>query len=147
MWGGSLHDARQRSQSLLLHYCNRTLAVFRPPLIGGEGGVRRFPDAEGLGLRLAIALQQDLHPLLRGLERALAVSRQLDTPLEGLQGLIERQVTALQARDQGLELGERPLEIGEWFALGHERVTLYSVAVQVNAIDAPAPGAYSRSPR
>ncbi len=39
------------------------------------------------------------------------MARQLHAALEGLQRLIERQVAALQALDQRLELGQRLLEI------------------------------------
>ena len=65
-------------------------------------------------MRLATALEQDLDLLLRALERGLALPRERDAPLEQLQRLIERQVAPLEAPDQGLELGECLLEIGDF---------------------------------
>ena len=42
------------------------------------------------------------------------MARERDAALESLQGLIERQVAALEALDQGLELGQGLLEIGRF---------------------------------
>jgi hypothetical protein len=47
------------------------------------------------------------------------VARQLDAPLESLQGLVQGQVTALQSFDQTFELGQRFFEIGG-FVIAHQ---------------------------
>ena len=66
------------------------------------------------------ALEQDLDLLLGRLQRGLAVARQRDAALEGLQRLIERQIAALEPLDERFELGERLLEIGGlWLLRGH----------------------------
>src|SRR5262245_39611825 len=68
--------------------------------------------AHGLQLGLRALLHQDLHLLLRGLERGLAVAGEGDSAFEGLERFIERQVAALQALHEALELGEGLFEIG-----------------------------------
>jgi hypothetical protein len=65
-----------------------------------------FLGVEGLDDLLAIALQEDVDARLGGLQRHLALAGQGDAPLEGLQGLLEGQLAALQALDQRLEFGE-----------------------------------------
>ena len=74
---------------------------------------------ERLRLRLAAAFEQDLDLLLRALERGLALPRERDAALEQLQRLIERQVAPLEAPDQGFELGQGLLEIGDFAVAGH----------------------------
>lgn len=74
---------------------------------GGRSGLL-LGHGEGLDL----ALQKDLDFLLGGLQGGLAVTGERDTALEGLQGLLQRQVPPLQALDQALELGQGLLEVG-----------------------------------
>src|SRR5258706_7266827 len=74
--------------------------------------------AEVLDARAAGALRQDLDPLLCGQQGALAIARQLHAALEAAQGLIQRQVARLHARDQRLELSNRGLKAG-FLGLGH----------------------------
>ena len=66
-------------------------------------------------LELSLRLPDDL----RGLEGDLALAGQCDTTLEGLEGLLERQLAALQSLDQGLEFSQGSFEIGGAFAAGH----------------------------
>ena len=54
------------------------------------------------------------------------MARELDAALEGLQRLIERQLAALEALHQLLELGERLLEVGVFGVAGHAARTLHS---------------------
>jgi len=63
--------------------------------------------------------------MLGRLERALAVAGEGHAPLECLQRFIERQVAALEALDELLELGQRLLEFGFFrgiFSGGSQRV-------------------------
>src|SRR5258708_10655799 len=84
----------------------------------GTGIIGCVLCAEVLDGRAAGALRQDLDPLLRGLQGGLAIARQLHAALEAAQGLIERQVTRLHARDQRLELSDRGLKAG-FLGFGH----------------------------
>jgi len=62
----------------------------------------------GKGFRVGIgaAVQQDFHLLLGRLQGALTLTRQRDTPFEGLQGIIQRQVTLFKTLDQGLKFSQ-----------------------------------------
>src|SRR5581483_7426112 len=165
-------SARQRSRTVSIRdrYAARRPVNSGDPFIArGRGGTRSSVHRgglvlgpEGLDLGAVAPFQQDLDLLLRGLQRALAMARQLHAPLEGLERVLERQIAALQALHQAFELSQGLFEIGG-FALNHLRsrarkrsdgkgVTLHSVANegQINckqfAVDVPEAQAYSRSP-
>src|ERR1700733_173587 len=97
----------------------RGYRVIRSSAYRRRGCALVFSHAEGLDLGAAAAFQQDLDLLLGGFQRGLAMTGQLDAALESLQGLIERQVTALQPFDQAFELGQRFFEIGG-FVIAHQ---------------------------
>src|ERR1700722_3219817 len=71
-------------------------------------------DGKGLDVGAAAARQQDLDFLLRAFKSRLAVTREFDPALESLERLIKRQITALQACDQGLKLSKRFFKV-RWF--------------------------------
>ena len=74
---------------------------------------------EGAGEHFPVPFEQDVHPGLRGLEGDFALAGQCDTALESLEGVLERQLAALQTLDQGLEFSQGSFEIGGAFAAGH----------------------------
>jgi signal transduction histidine kinase len=83
---------------------------------------------EGLGPVRTATTQEDLHTLLRALQRALALTSELYTALEALQRLLERHVTAFEPLHELLELIERLLELR---GLGITRHWLPPVATTV----------------
>src|SRR5580704_6711462 len=74
---------------------------------------------ERFGLRIGATLEQNLHLLLRGLERGLAVTRERHAALEEFQRFIERQIAPFESLDQGLKLCQGLLEIRGFAIAGH----------------------------
>lgn len=61
---------------------------------------------EGFGIGIGTAVQQDFHLLLGRFQGTLTLTRQRDTPFEGLQGLIQGQVTLFKTLHQGLKFSQ-----------------------------------------
>ena len=67
--------------------------------------------AKGFRVGIGAAVQQDFHLLLGRFQGALALTRQRDTPLEGFQSIIQRQVTLFKTLHQGFKFSQRGLKI------------------------------------
>ena len=78
----------------------------------------RGPTRRGF-LQAAVAFQQDLHLLLGLAQRRLAVAGQADALFEAGQRVFQRQLAALQALHQLLQLGKGLFEIECSFLAGH----------------------------
>ena len=92
----------------------------RDPRRANVGARGQASSASSALERLQHALFEDLHLLLRVLQRRLAEREQFGSALVGGQRFLQRQLAALHPADDRLELGKRGFETGREFScLGH----------------------------
>ena len=123
-------------------------------------GVPAAPSSSGSSkasaCKFATTLEENLDLLLGRLQGALAVAGEGDAALEEFQGLIQRQVPALESLGEGFQLGQSLFEVRDFAVAGQGhgilfagrgqgRATLHSTLHEgQRAVDVPYTAAYIR---